>query len=243
MEELETNESQALHSIIKEDIIQRIKKGEYLPNTRLPTEAELCETFGVSRTTVRAALKQLSEEGYINRQQGRGTFVAQVKIQQTLTMTAGSFLEQMEKQGKKPSIKILSLKVVPAEETCWKHLQISLGDPVNKLERIRYVDGTPLQYEVSYIPWHKAPGLSQEECEISLYRLLEKEFGLQVKRTVENLEIIVADEFMSKKLQIPNGSPCFSIETFAYLGDGTIIEYSRSVFRGDRSNFVIERNY
>lgn len=67
----EMNKDAALHSIVKESIIDMIKSGEYQPNTKLPTEAEFCNTFGVSRTTIRTALQQLTVEGYVYRVQGK----------------------------------------------------------------------------------------------------------------------------------------------------------------------------
>ncbi|UOY91008.1 GntR family transcriptional regulator [Ectobacillus sp. JY-23] len=236
-------EGKALHSKVKDAIIHLIKKGEYAPHTQLPTEAEFCDTFNVSRTTVRTALQQLTVEGYVYRVQGRGTFVSENKIKQTLTATSGDFNQQVSLQGRSPSIHVLSLEVIPADSVLEKHLYIKEGDPVNKLERVRYADGTPLQYEIAYLPWHKTPGLNQAECEKSLYKLLDTQFGLKIKRTVEHMELFMADEDIAEKLDIPVDAPCFYIETFAYLEDESIIEYSKTFFRGDKANFVIERTY
>lgn len=99
------NKDGALHSIIKDSIIDLIKNGEYKPNTKLPTEAEFCETYKVSRTTVRTALQQLTVEGYIYRVQGRGTFVSENKVRQFLTSTVEQFSEQITMQGKTPPLK------------------------------------------------------------------------------------------------------------------------------------------
>ncbi len=65
----------SMHQQIKEEIIQKIESGDYEPQSKLPTEAAFCDAFGVSRTTVRAALQQLTQEGYVIRRQGQGTFV------------------------------------------------------------------------------------------------------------------------------------------------------------------------
>ncbi|WP_078411885.1 GntR family transcriptional regulator [Priestia abyssalis] len=236
-------EGKSLHSKVKEEIIRLIKEEEYKPNTLLPTEAEFCEKFGVSRTTIRTALQQLSTEGYIYREQGRGTFVSDSKVKQTLSTTDVKFGEQLMTQGKKPLIKVLSLQVVPADEFLAGLFQLKEGDPINRLERIRYADEEPLQYETAYLPWYKTPGLDREECEKSLYKLLDVQFGLIIKKTVEQLELFLADEVIADKLSISVNTPCFLMETYAYLEDGTPIEYSKAVFRGDRANFVIERNY
>lgn len=237
------NKDGALHSIIKDSIIDLIKNGEYKPNTKLPTEAEFCETYKVSRTTVRTALQQLTVEGYIYRVQGRGTFVSENKVRQFLTSTVEQFSEQITMQGKNPSIKVLNLKVIEANSFLANLLGQNIGDPINKLERIRYVNDLPLQYEIAYLPWYKTPGLNIEACEKSLFKVLESQFNLKVKRTVEHLELTHADEVISEKLDIPAGSPCFLLETHTYTEDGLEIEYSKTIFRGDRAHFVIERNY
>ncbi|WP_028777738.1 GntR family transcriptional regulator [Shimazuella kribbensis] len=237
------NEGKSLHTKVKEEILRLIKEKKFKPNTLLPTEAEFCKKFGVSRTTIRTALQQLSMEGYIYREQGRGTFVSDSKVKQTLSMTEVKFSEQLMSQGKKPLIKVLSLQVVPADEFQADQFQLKEGDPINKLERIRYADEEPLQYEIAYLPWYKTPGLNKEECQKSLYQLLEAQFGLKIKKTVEQLELFLADDEIADKLSIPVNTPCFSMESYAYLEDETPIEYSKAVFRGDRANFVIERNY
>ncbi|MFC0478380.1 UTRA domain-containing protein [Robertmurraya beringensis] len=76
-----------------------------------------------------------------------------------------------------------------------------------------------------------------------LYKLLQTQYDLHVSKTIENLELYQPDEEIAKKLQIPVGSPCFSLDTHAYLEDGSIIEYSKTIFRGDLTHFIIERNY
>jgi len=239
----EVNKEAALHSIVKESIINMIKSGEYQSNTKLPTEAEFCKTFGVSRTTIRTALQQLTIEGYVYRIQGKGTFVAENKVKQSLTSTVEQFSEQIMMQGKNPSIKVLQLKVIEATDFLAKQFKQNLGDPVNCLERMRYVNDAPLQYEISYLPWYKVPGLDSAACEKSLYKMLETKYNIKISKTVEHLELILADDTISKKLEIAPGSPCFLLETFAFSEDEAAIEYSKTIYRGDRAHFIIERNY
>jgi GntR family transcriptional regulator len=238
-----SKEESALHIKVKETILLLIRSGEYQPDTKLPTEAEFCGKFGVSRTTVRTALQQLALEGYVYKQQGSGTFVTGKKVKQKLTSTVENFSEQITMQGKNPSIKVLNLEVIPADAFLEEIFGVEAGDPVNKLERIRMVNEEPLQYETAYLPWKKTPGLNMKACEKSLYNVLEKDHGHHIKKTVEYLEIVPATKDIHQILEIPAGSPCFSLETYAYLADETVIEYSKTIFRGDMANFVIERNY
>lgn len=237
------NEENALHIQVKNAIVNLISSGEFKPNTKLPTEAEFCQKYGVSRTTIRTALQQLTIEGYVYRKQGKGTFVAANKVKQNLTATVGQFSEQIMMQGYKPAIKVVSLDVIPASGFLKKIFNIAEGDPVNKLVRIRYVNGEPLQYEIAYLPWKKTPGLNKDACEKSLYNILQTQYQLPIKKTVEQLELVMANLEFANLLRISKGSPCFSLETYAYLNDGSIIEYSTTIYRSDLVNFVIERNY
>jgi GntR family transcriptional regulator len=241
MEEFKDNH--ALHQQVKDAIIQLINVGEYKPHSQLPTEAEFCEKYGVSRTTVRTALQQLSMEGYLYRKRGSGTFVSANKVKQILTTTLKHFTEQITMQGKKPTIKVLDLEVIPADEYLSDLLKIDEGEPVNMLERVRYVNDDPIQYEIAYLPWYKTPGLNKLACEKSLYELLATQFQLKISKTVETLELFITDSVTAEKLQINIGDPCFMLDTLAYLSDGTIIEYSKTIYRGDLAHFVIERNY
>lgn len=239
----ELKDSGALHQQVKDAIIQLINNGEYKPDSQLPTEAEFCEKYGVSRTTVRSALQQLSAEGYVYRKRGSGTFVSANKVKQKLTSTVEQFTEQITMQGKTPSIKVLDLEVIPADEYLSDLLKIEEGQPVNVLERVRFVNDEPIQYETAYLPWYKTPGLNKQACQNSLYQLLASQFNLKISKTVETLELFIADDTSAEKLHINCGAPCFSLDTLAYLNDGTIIEYSKTIFRGDLAHFVIERNY
>lgn len=232
-----------LYSIVKDKILEMIKSGKYRVGEQLPTETELCKQFNVSRTTVRLALQQLVLEGRIYRIQGKGTFVSKPKIRQTFTSSDKGFAEQMIDQGLRPESKVFELQVIPATPALAEALQIQENDPVNKLARVRYADSEPLQYEISYIPWKFTPGLVNEDCGGSLFQLLRIKFQLIVHRTVEFVEPILADECISGYLNISDGAPAFFVETTTYTTEDVPIEYSQAYFRGDRSKFVIERNY
>lgn len=239
----EAKDGSALHLKVKDAIIQLINDGEYKPDSQLPTEAEFCEKYGVSRTTVRTALQQLTMEGFVYRKRGSGTFVSANKVKQVLTTTVDHFSSQISMQGKKPLIKVLKLEVIPADEYLCEQLKISEGEPVNMIERIRFVNDEPIQFETAYLPWYKTPAINKQGCEKSLYNLLKTQFGLKINKTIENLELFIADQETAEKLHICVGDPCFALDTLAYLQDGSIIEYSKTIYRGDLAHFVIERNY
>lgn len=130
----------ALYSVIKFKIIELIKSGKYQANDQLPTESEFCEQYDVSRTTVRLALQQLELEGYIKRIQGKGTFVSAAKIQTPIPHKITSFAEQM--RGLRSESKVLELVVIPADHSIAELLKMKENEPVNKLVRVRYAEGS-----------------------------------------------------------------------------------------------------
>lgn len=237
------DKNQSLHAFIKEEILNRIKSGHYKMGEKIPTELELCTDFDVSRTTVRTALNQLTLEGYLARHQGKGTYVADPKVKQTLSQTVKRYSDQVAVQGKHAEISVLDIHVIPADENLTGMLDIELDAAVQRIERVRKADKEPTQYEISYIPWKVAPGVTPHHAETSLYAALKDHFHVQIAKTTEHVEITFADDRICKHLQCEPGIPLFYIETVAEDMDGNKIEFSRSYFRGDKTNFVIERNY
>ena len=137
------------------------------------------------------------------------------------------------------------MRTIPAYLSLADHLKIKENDPVHRLVRIRYANDEPLFYAISYVPWHFAPGLvnDEEACKGSLYQILQNKYGVKIHKTIEEIEPILANKSISEYLSVSEGSPVFSLETIAYNTDLVPIEYSESTFRGDRSKFTIERLY
>ncbi|GAA0371573.1 GntR family transcriptional regulator [Bacillus horti] len=236
-------DQEALYAVTKSKIVEMIKSGKYQPDEKLPTEAEFCNMFDVSRTTIRIALQQLELEGRIYRRQGKGTFVSRSKIEQSLTTSNKGFAEQMIDQGLEPETIVIDLQVQPASQAMAQALNLQEKDPLTKLVRLRSASQEPLQYVESYIPWKIAPGLNKEESSGSLFQLLKSKYHVTVGKTIETVEPILADETISGHLNISVGTPCLAVETITLSNDHIPIEYSFAVFRGDRSKFVVERIY
>src|SRR5699024_6658294 len=142
----------SLHAYIKEELLNRMKSNEYKKGDKIPTEHELCEHFDVSRTTIRTALNQLTIEGYLVRKQGKGTFVADQKVRQTLTQTVKKYGDQIAIQGKRAEIRLVDIQVIPANELIQQQLGVPLQSPVQQIERVRFANEEPTQYEIAYIP-------------------------------------------------------------------------------------------
>lgn len=230
-----------LYTQVKEKLLDAIRSGIYANGAKLPTEQELCERYQVSRTTVRLALQQLEFEGRITKIQGKGTFVQKEKIPHYTLGPIVSFSDRMQDLGKQSESRILEAGVIPSDQELEEILGIPEKSPVTKFVRLRFADHEPVSYEVCYIPWQIAPGLSGKNLTGSLFKLLKEEYNLQVYRSVDRLEPVIIGHDVAEILQAEPGSPAFQIKTVSYIKDGTPVEYSIGVFRSDLANFIVER--
>jgi GntR family transcriptional regulator len=216
------------------DLIERLAVGE-----AIPSERQLSVELGVSRLTVRAALDDLVREGYLERRQGAGTFVSEPKIAQELTMT--SFTEDMRRRGMQPSSRTLELKSVPAGARLGRLLHVSPSEQVTVVKRLRYADRETMAIEELHVSESLVPGLTAKELEErSFYELLEERFGIVVVGGNQSIEPTVTNEDESAALGVPLHSPAFLFERTTKAADGMIVEYVRSIYRGDRYRLVSE---
>ncbi|GAK54811.1 transcriptional regulator [Candidatus Vecturithrix granuli] len=227
-----------LYYQLKEILLEEIKKSE--PGTSLPTELELCEHFDISRPTVRQAINELVVEGYLTRMKGKGTFIAEPKIQQDFLIVLKSFGEEMQEKGLVPATKVLGVEKTVCDEKISAALNIPPGSEVIKLTRLRFADNVPIVLVVTFLPFDKLPDILSKDFENdSLYHIIEKEYGYKIERAKRTLEARIATE-EAKLLEIKKGDPIQFIQTIAYLDDGTPIEFSLAEYRGDKSEFTFE---
>ena len=206
------------------------------PGTALPTERELAVRFDTSRTTVRQALAELVVEGRLERTQGSGTFVAEPKIVQVRQLN--SYTEDLRQQGRHPSSTVLSVTRERASETVAANLALRPGEVVHRVERLRGVGGAPLAHEVAWLPG-SLPRLRQElERRGSLYQTMRDVYGIELSRAEDTVETALAGPQEAQLLAVDVGLPMLLIHRTAYDAAGRPIEWTRSVFRGDRFRFV-----
>jgi GntR family transcriptional regulator len=212
---------------------------ELEPGTAIPAERELCARFQVSRMTLRRAIDDLVREGHLDRQHGRGTFVREPKIAQQLTMT--SFSEDMRRRGYAPGSRTLSMRDLVAGAQLGRRLAISPSAEVVQVERLRLADGRPMAIETLSLPRELVPGLRAADLvDASLYELLASRYGIDIASGQQTIEPTVSDELESELLEVPLHSPAFLFERTSRTEDGRIVEFVRSVYRGDRYQLVVD---
>jgi len=215
---------------------QRIEDGEWKPREPIPAERELQLLYGVSRTTVREAMRVLEEGGYIYREHGRGTFVARPKMQYSIS-ALNSFTEDMRIRGRVAGQQLLSLRYVDAPLHMLRHMESSSPVPrVVCVERLRYADGEPVGIQTAYLPLSPDQTIRWEELESagSLYGLLEQKFNLVPAEADETVEATLANERESAILGVPPASPLLLIQRTTWSQRRQLMEYVKMVYRADR---------
>jgi GntR family transcriptional regulator len=221
------------------ELIQKqIENGGLKPGEALPSEREYAEKFQISRMTARQALTQLENNGFIYRIRGKGTFVAEKKIEQPLHGLT-SFTEDMTARGMKPSNQLLHFEVIPANLHIANQLQIKEYGPVYEIKRIRLADDMPIALETTYISANLIKGLTEQIVTHSIYAYMEEQLSLKIDNGDQTIESSLADPIEAQYLHIQPGSPVMVIQRNTFLQDGTPVEFVRSSYRADRYKFMI----
>ena len=229
-----TKQSETRSSVL--DLIERLGVGD-----AIPSERQLSAELGVSRLTVRAALDDLVRDGMLVRRHGSGTFVSEPKIAQELTMT--SFTEDMQRRGMVPASRTLDLRVTPAGAHLGRLLHVSPSEPVVIISRLRLADRETMAIETLHVRESLVPGLSPADLEHqSFYELLQGRYGIEIVGGLQTIEPTVTNEEESDALGVPLHSPAFLFERTTRAANGEIVEFVRSIYRGDRYKLVTELN-
>lgn len=228
-----------LYHQLKEALLTQIKEGRFKPGQAIPPEWELCERYGVSRITVRRAISELEYEGYVERQQGKGTFVIHPRIRREIGRMT-SFSEEMRAQGRRPGSQLLNLQHKPADESIAFLLDLEEGDLVWIVERLRLADDEVVSYSISYLRLPHDVSLTPAELkkEVSLWALLERK-GIYLSEGDITLEAIAADAHYAKLLDVEEGAPLLVREGVNYSERGVPIEYFRVISRADRYKYSV----
>lgn len=228
-----------LYDQIKDDLLSKIKDGTYPEGQAIPSELELAEIYGVSRPTIRQALQILVSDGYLEKRRRRGTVVTKPKVSQSFTMSISSFEDAMRLAGRLPKTKVLVFKRERANAEVEKRLELTRGQDVFKLVRLRYADDLPNVFVESYIPCALYPGLDSFDFnESSLYAAMDA-CGNPVMTARRRLEVIKADGAAAALLDVEAGDPLLLFHTVARDASGTAVEYSVATYRGESNSFEL----
>jgi len=222
-----------------EKIRKKIDEKEWSVGFQIPTEQKLCEDFKVSRATVRSAVLELVRQGYLTRQQGRGTFVSKKVISDKLTMFT-TFGELMLEAEIDLSTDVLAQTIMMPVDDLPDKLNISGDKHIIYIKRLRKVDDKPILIQETYIPFHICPPLLEEDVKKnSLFELLEKKYEIQITGVKNYFDVTYLNADEGRILDLSESSPALVLTQHFFSGE-TQIMYMRSIKLPGSFEFLIE---
>ncbi len=245
---LERTRSHAVHSAppllplyhqIREELRARIIDRTYAPHGKLPSESELMSAFGVSRITVRQALRDLHKEGLIFSIQGKGCFVTKPKAVQELTRLQG-FGEAMARHGYETSSRVIFFEEVPARPAVAAALRLEPEAVVIELQRVRYLNRAPVSLDVSFFPLEIGRRLAHADlASRDVFAVLENDLGLRLRAADLTLEATTADSALSRHLAVAQGAAVLRIERLTYTDGERPVDFEYLYYAGDANQYRI----
>ena len=230
---LDRDRPEPLYHQLETDLRERILSGEWKPGTQIPTEERLGQMYGVSRITIRQAVRNLVDSGHLERGQGRGTFVREP------VLVAGerglrSFSEEMRALDLRPGSRVLKAREIDASGVVADHLGVAAGTPVHRIERLRTGDDKPIGLQTAHLPVDRFPRLGERLAPgSSLYDVLANVYGVKLDHARETFSVIRIPRDVAALLGVEEDQPAFHVERVACDAHGPF-EYTVSVMRGDR---------
>jgi len=234
---IDKNSPIPIYHQLEEYIKAQIDSGELKPDETIPSERVYADMFQISRMTIRQALTNLVNDGYLYRQKGRGTFVNKKKFEQRLQGLT-SFTEDMRERGFTPGSKLISFEIIPASREIADRLKLNENTPVYEIKRVRLADNVPMALETTYLPANLVKGLTEDIINQSLYQYIEEKLNLVIHEATQQIEASNAKDQELRLLEIEKGSPVLLILRTSILKDGIPFEFVKSVYRADRYKFV-----
>lgn len=238
---LDRNSGLPLWAQFRDTLRSRILQGELAVGTKLPTEAEFGEQFGISRIVVREALADLVRNGLIYKIKGQGTFVSAREREEDFVSTVLGFSDEMERKGLTVRTQVLAqeLRAPTAHEA--NALELKDGDMVVALKRLRSVDGELRLLVETAVPADLAPGLHRTRLENrSLYDVLRRQYGLRIVRAERWIDAVLPDESTRELLGIDGAEALLRIESIAYGSNGRPLEHYRALHRCQASRLHVK---
>lgn len=229
-----------LYYQLAELLREQIRQGQFRPGSQVPSERLLSEQYDISRMTARQAVAYLIREGTLVVRRGFGTFVAAPKLTHDALHLLG-FSEEVAHRGSTSVSQVLEQQVTRAPDAVSAALHVSADTPIIKIMRLRLADNVPLLLETSFVPLEICPALRDADLAVqSLFAVLEHVGGVTLKRTKQDLEATIANEYECELFHLPPNAPMILLAGMTYDINERPIEYFKAVYRGDRFRFTFE---
>lgn len=230
--------SKPMYRQIADALREKINAGELKPGDALPTESTLQEAFGVSRVTVRQALKLLTEEQIIESIQGSGSYVKEERVNYDIYQLTG-FYEKLADRNVDTHSDVHIFEVLKAGVKLAEKLAIAPEDKVWHVKRVRFIKQKPVNLEETWMPLILFPDLTWEVMENSKYHYIEQVKKMAIDRSEQELEPVMPTEEAIAALALDPAKPILEKVSRGFLKDGRVFEYSRNVFNSDDYRFTL----
>lgn len=241
---MRTREGKQLWSSVREDLAQRIASGEMPPGYQLPPEPELATGFGVSRATLREALRSLEEDGFLTRTRGAGTFVThRPRLRNNLDVNFG-VTDAIRAAGMEPGSEANQVVERPASPDVARRLAVPSGAPIVAVERVRTADQRPVVYSQDIMPRAVVgdrSDLLERLSGRSIYEYLERDRGIVVHHGVASFRPIKADRTVAGALRVIKGALLLYIRQVDYDDQGRPVLLSKEYHLADAFEFTVVR--
>ncbi|WKD58482.1 GntR family transcriptional regulator [Corynebacterium caspium] len=221
------SKEKAKYAAVRDDLRKRMRAMS--TGDKIPSESQLCQEYQVSRITVRRAIDDLTQEGLLERVQGRGTYVVEPRyterIQESFSDQVSGFYRQQAALGREVTTQVISNTVTRNPQAATA-LDLHPTAELICLERLRFVDNTLRQYVITYLPASRFPAvLSHDFSRGSLFEFLETHY--QVSLTSNNLLVHLAtvDEYLAPLLEVPENTAVLAIDSTVYSDQNTPIAF------------------
>ena len=226
-------------------VIDRLKldidRGVYVENEKLPSEFELSKSLGVSRATLREALRLLEEENVIVRRHGVGTFVNTKPMFTSGIEHLTSISAMIEQAGKVPGTKFISAREDQPTDENMDLFQIGIDDNVLTIERVRTADGEPVVYCIDTVPSRYLPNSFLTNENLSIFSAIEKTSNIYVTYAITHIDPIGYHDKYSEVLNSCKDSALLVLTQEHYDENDRLVLYSKNYFRADKFSFHVVR--
>lgn len=235
---LDPDDDEPLYRQLHDRLRDKLLNG-WPPDRPIPSERYLMQKTGLSRMTVRQAIAELVHEGMLRRDHGRGTFLADSRLRRLLSGHS-SFREIVRREGKTPSTRVIRQRIVRADTNTAALLEISPGEPVFDLVRVRMVDDVPVMATFTSIAVRICPDLETADLRDSLYAFLANTCGLPAQYSSDTIEAVAATSEISHLLQVDVGTPLLLLRRIARSAGDLVLEITDEYVRPDKCLYRIE---
>ena len=220
------------YALIKNDIVQAIKKKQLNADDKILSEAKLCKKYNVSRITVIRAINELVAEDYLYRIQGKGTFVKGKQLSEGVSQLS-SFTKRMKEKKLKLETRVLETASVTMPVKMANFFNLPSDKNVILLKRLRIVDGELLCLSIAYLMpeifyWTTLEDMEHE----SLYDLLENKYDFKLGNATQEFEVGYLNEKDAKFLEISSQDPCLKLSLYSTLSDGRPAQFEETYYVG-----------